>query len=165
MVMTSLFTAPTSAPLDVSVDDVNDCSLTLQWTTPATVGESGLNGYAVEYCKDGSKSVLCSCTCPQSVRGQTDSLLGVGRIRQASVQRLSLTVSLDTTFRSALLLRWYACHLECHHVGSYCTPYGQVVCEIVCRQVINHLTCPHRGVFSILEMRNEHMSKFTPLFS
>ncbi|XP_037540062.1 myosin binding protein Ha [Nematolebias whitei] len=46
--------APTSAPLDVSVDDVNDCSLTIQWTTPATVGESGLNGYAVEYCKDGA---------------------------------------------------------------------------------------------------------------
>lgn len=61
MVMTSLFAAPTSAPLDVSVDDVNDCSLTIQWTTPETVGESGLNGYAVEYCKDGSKSVCVCC--------------------------------------------------------------------------------------------------------
>lgn len=55
--MTSLFTAPTSAPLDVSVDDVNDCSLTIKWTTPETVGASGLNGYTVEYCKDGGKCV------------------------------------------------------------------------------------------------------------
>ncbi|XP_019951627.1 myosin binding protein Ha isoform X3 [Paralichthys olivaceus] len=45
---------PTSAPLDVSVDDVNDSSLTIQWRTPETVGDSGLDGYTIEYCKDGT---------------------------------------------------------------------------------------------------------------
>ncbi|KAF6719678.1 Myosin-binding protein H [Oryzias melastigma] len=45
---------PTSAPLDVSVHDVNDSSLTIKWQTPETIGDSGLNGYTVEYCKDGS---------------------------------------------------------------------------------------------------------------
>ncbi|XP_077464566.1 myosin binding protein Ha [Stigmatopora argus] len=45
---------PTSAPLDVAVEDVNDISLTVKWKTPEIVGESGLHGYTVEYCKDGS---------------------------------------------------------------------------------------------------------------
>lgn len=45
---------PTSAPLDVSVEDVNDSSLTINWKTPETIGDSGLDGYTVEYCKDGT---------------------------------------------------------------------------------------------------------------
>ncbi|XP_077409431.1 myosin binding protein Ha isoform X1 [Vanacampus margaritifer] len=45
---------PTSAPLEISVEDVNDASLTVKWKTPETIGESGLDGYAVEYCKDGT---------------------------------------------------------------------------------------------------------------
>ncbi|XP_040007931.1 myosin binding protein Ha isoform X2 [Xiphias gladius] len=45
---------PTSAPLDLSVDDVNDSSLTIKWKTPETIGDSGLDGYTVEYCKDGT---------------------------------------------------------------------------------------------------------------
>ncbi|XP_026188141.1 myosin binding protein Ha isoform X2 [Mastacembelus armatus] len=45
---------PTSAPLDVSVDDVNDSSLTIKWQTPESIGDSGLDGYTIEYCKDGT---------------------------------------------------------------------------------------------------------------
>ncbi|KAK9515302.1 hypothetical protein VZT92_025956 [Zoarces viviparus] len=45
---------PTSAPLDVSVDDVTDSSLTIKWNTPETIGDSGLDGYTIEYCKDGT---------------------------------------------------------------------------------------------------------------
>ncbi|XP_054464666.1 myosin binding protein Ha [Anoplopoma fimbria] len=45
---------PTSAPLDVSVDDVDDSSLTIKWNPPETIGDSGLDGYAIEYCKDGT---------------------------------------------------------------------------------------------------------------
>ncbi|XP_040050426.2 myosin binding protein Ha [Gasterosteus aculeatus] len=45
---------PTSAPLDVSVEDVNDSSLTVKWKTPETIGDSGLDGYLVEYRKDGT---------------------------------------------------------------------------------------------------------------
>lgn len=45
---------PTSAPLDVCVDDVNDNSLTISWNGPETIGDSGLDGYTVEYCKDGT---------------------------------------------------------------------------------------------------------------
>ncbi|XP_043967125.1 myosin binding protein Ha isoform X2 [Gambusia affinis] len=45
---------PSSAPLDVAVDDVNDTSLTIKWKTPENVGGSGLSGYTVEYRKDGT---------------------------------------------------------------------------------------------------------------
>ncbi|XP_060912686.1 myosin binding protein Ha isoform X2 [Labrus mixtus] len=45
---------PTSAPLDVSVEDVNESSLTIKWKTPETIGNSGLDGFTIEYCKDGT---------------------------------------------------------------------------------------------------------------
>lgn len=45
---------PTSAPLDLFVEDVNDSSLTINWRTPETIGDSGLEGYLIEYCKDGT---------------------------------------------------------------------------------------------------------------
>uniref|UniRef100_UPI003AB0B3B8 myosin binding protein Ha n=1 Tax=Centroberyx gerrardi TaxID=166262 RepID=UPI003AB0B3B8 len=45
---------PTSAPLNVSVDDVNESSLTIKWRPPETIGDSGLDGYTIEYCKDGT---------------------------------------------------------------------------------------------------------------
>ncbi|CAL8366995.1 unnamed protein product [Lota lota] len=45
---------PTSAPLSIAVEDVNDTTLTVKWRPPETIGDSGLDGYTVEYCKDGS---------------------------------------------------------------------------------------------------------------
>uniref|UniRef100_A0A671NPC0 Myosin binding protein Ha n=1 Tax=Sinocyclocheilus anshuiensis TaxID=1608454 RepID=A0A671NPC0_9TELE len=44
---------PTSAPQNLSVDDVNDTSVTLKWRSPENIG-SGLDGYTVEYCKEES---------------------------------------------------------------------------------------------------------------
>lgn len=57
----SCCTVPSSAPLDVAVDDVNDTSLTIKWKTPENVGSSGLSGYTVEYRKDGSKCIKSVC--------------------------------------------------------------------------------------------------------
>ncbi|KAK5923719.1 hypothetical protein CgunFtcFv8_000664 [Champsocephalus gunnari] len=45
---------PTSAPLNVSVEDVNETNLTIKWNEPQTIGDSGLDGYTIEYCKDGT---------------------------------------------------------------------------------------------------------------
>ncbi|XP_030633608.1 myosin binding protein Hb [Chanos chanos] len=45
---------PTSEPLELTVDDVNDTSVTITWRPPATIGNSGLDGYTVEICKDGT---------------------------------------------------------------------------------------------------------------
>uniref|UniRef100_A0A8C4RMZ1 Myosin-binding protein H n=1 Tax=Erpetoichthys calabaricus TaxID=27687 RepID=A0A8C4RMZ1_ERPCA len=42
-------------PVSVSVEDVNDTSLTIKWRPPETVGPSGVDGYIVEYCKDGTQ--------------------------------------------------------------------------------------------------------------
>ncbi|XP_029911463.1 myosin binding protein Ha [Myripristis murdjan] len=45
---------PTSAPLSLSIDDVNESSLTIKWRTPETIGDSGLDGYTIEYRKEGT---------------------------------------------------------------------------------------------------------------
>lgn len=47
---------PTSAPLDLFIEDKNDTSVTIIWSQPEVVGDSGLDGYTIEICKDGSKS-------------------------------------------------------------------------------------------------------------
>ncbi|XP_061113013.1 myosin-binding protein H-like isoform X4 [Conger conger] len=43
---------PTSEPLKLTLEDVNDSSVTIKWRPPETIGNSGLDGYTVEYCKD-----------------------------------------------------------------------------------------------------------------
>ncbi|XP_013887696.1 myosin binding protein Hb isoform X1 [Austrofundulus limnaeus] len=45
---------PTSAPVDLFVEDKNDNSVTIIWSEPANVGASGLDGYTIEVCKDGT---------------------------------------------------------------------------------------------------------------
>lgn len=143
--MFELPSVPTSAPLNVSVDDVNDSSLTIKWKTPETIGDSGLDGYTIEYCKDGSKSLecvcVCGCTCPHSgVRGQIQSSLVSGRIRQTACQWLSpyllrpllaLPICLDDSTPSEIS-QWQPSS----------APWEWVV--NLCQWAINHLT---RDVF------------------
>lgn len=49
---------PTSAPLDLFVEDKNDTSVTIIWSAPEVIGPSGLDGYIIEVCKEGSKFCL-----------------------------------------------------------------------------------------------------------
>ncbi|XP_051270437.1 myosin binding protein Hb isoform X1 [Dicentrarchus labrax] len=46
---------PTSAPLDLFVEDKNDTSVSIIWSQPEIVGHSGLDGYTIEVCKDGTE--------------------------------------------------------------------------------------------------------------
>ncbi|XP_023271943.1 myosin-binding protein H-like isoform X2 [Seriola lalandi dorsalis] len=46
---------PTSAPLDMFIEDKNDTSVTIIWSQPETIGLSGLDGYTIEVCKDGTE--------------------------------------------------------------------------------------------------------------
>ncbi|XP_068567857.1 myosin binding protein Hb [Cebidichthys violaceus] len=46
---------PTSAPVDLFVEDKNDTSVTIIWSQPEVVGPSGLDGYTIEVCKDGTE--------------------------------------------------------------------------------------------------------------
>ncbi|CAJ0916883.1 unnamed protein product [Ranitomeya imitator] len=48
------FLAPTSEPTVLTVEDVSDTSITLKWRPPERIGAGGLDGYIVEYCKEGS---------------------------------------------------------------------------------------------------------------
>ncbi|XP_019722796.1 myosin-binding protein C, cardiac-type isoform X2 [Hippocampus comes] len=46
--------APTSEPIGLCVDDISDTSITLKWKAPERIGSADLEGYGVEYCKEGS---------------------------------------------------------------------------------------------------------------
>uniref|UniRef100_A0A8C1IIL1 Myosin-binding protein C, fast-type n=1 Tax=Cyprinus carpio TaxID=7962 RepID=A0A8C1IIL1_CYPCA len=55
--------APTSEPTKLIVDDVTDTTCSLKWLAPERIGAGGLDGYIIEFCKEGGASfagiVLC----------------------------------------------------------------------------------------------------------
>ncbi|KAM7424245.1 hypothetical protein PAMA_000540 [Pampus argenteus] len=46
--------APTSEPIGLCVDDISDTSISLKWRAPERIGSAELEGYGVEYCKEGT---------------------------------------------------------------------------------------------------------------
>uniref|UniRef100_A0A665WYC7 Myosin-binding protein C, cardiac-type n=1 Tax=Echeneis naucrates TaxID=173247 RepID=A0A665WYC7_ECHNA len=46
--------APTSEPVGLCVEDISDTSISLKWRPPERVGSAELEGYVVEYCKEGT---------------------------------------------------------------------------------------------------------------
>jgi len=46
---------PTSAPVELFVEDKNDTSVSIIWSQPETIGPDGLDGYTIETCKDGTE--------------------------------------------------------------------------------------------------------------
>uniref|UniRef100_A0A8C3RYX1 Myosin binding protein C3 n=1 Tax=Chelydra serpentina TaxID=8475 RepID=A0A8C3RYX1_CHESE len=46
--------APPSEPTHFTVEDISDSTVTLKWRPPERIGAGGLDGYNVEYCKEGS---------------------------------------------------------------------------------------------------------------
>ncbi|KAM8823903.1 myosin binding protein Ca [Synchiropus picturatus] len=45
--------APTSEPVRLTVDDVTDTTCALKWRPPEKIGAGGIDGYIIEYCKEG----------------------------------------------------------------------------------------------------------------
>ncbi|XP_055280040.1 myosin-binding protein C, cardiac-type isoform X2 [Moschus berezovskii] len=45
---------PPSEPTHLAVEDVSDTTVSLKWRPPERVGAGGLDGYSVEYCREGS---------------------------------------------------------------------------------------------------------------
>ncbi|KAM9715560.1 myosin-binding protein C, fast-type-like isoform 5-T5 [Menidia menidia] len=45
--------APTSEPMRLTVNDVTDSTCSLRWLAPEKIGAGGLDGYVIEYCKEG----------------------------------------------------------------------------------------------------------------
>lgn len=52
------FLAPTSEPTKLTVEDVSDTTCSLKWLAPEKIGAGGLDGYVIEYCKEGGKHNL-----------------------------------------------------------------------------------------------------------
>ncbi len=48
-----LYPAPTSEPTRLTVHDVTDSTCSLKWLAPEKIGAGGLDGYVIEYCKEG----------------------------------------------------------------------------------------------------------------
>ncbi|XP_049336523.1 myosin binding protein Cb isoform X2 [Astyanax mexicanus] len=45
--------APTSEPTKLTVEDVTDTTCSLKWLAPERIGAGGLDGYVIEFCKEG----------------------------------------------------------------------------------------------------------------
>ncbi|XP_036436741.1 myosin binding protein Cb isoform X2 [Colossoma macropomum] len=45
--------APTSEPTKLMVEDVTDTTCSLKWLAPEKIGAGGLDGYVIEFCKEG----------------------------------------------------------------------------------------------------------------
>lgn len=49
--------APTSEPTRLTVHDVTDSTCSLRWLAPEKIGAGGLDGYVIEYCKEGGTDI------------------------------------------------------------------------------------------------------------
>lgn len=43
----------------LTVHDVTDSTCSLKWLTPEKIGAGGLDGYVIEYCKEGGERADC----------------------------------------------------------------------------------------------------------
>nr|XP_020488153.1 myosin-binding protein C, cardiac-type [Labrus bergylta] len=65
--------APTSEPIGLCVEDISDTSISLKWRPPERIGSSELEGYGVEYCKEGTDEWI------PAIQGLTDRTVMVVR--------------------------------------------------------------------------------------
>uniref|UniRef100_A0A674HCB9 Myosin binding protein C, fast type n=1 Tax=Taeniopygia guttata TaxID=59729 RepID=A0A674HCB9_TAEGU len=66
--------APTSEPTHLALEDVTDTTATLKWRPPERVGAGGIDGYLVEWCREGDSTWTPANTelverCGLTVRG------------------------------------------------------------------------------------------------
>ncbi|XP_069011837.1 myosin binding protein Cb isoform X2 [Embiotoca jacksoni] len=54
--------APTSEPMRLTVHDVTDSTCSLKWLAPERIGAGGLDGYLIEYCKEGDTEWVAANT-------------------------------------------------------------------------------------------------------
>uniref|UniRef100_A0A670IFU5 Myosin binding protein C3 n=1 Tax=Podarcis muralis TaxID=64176 RepID=A0A670IFU5_PODMU len=54
--------APPSEPTHFTVEDICDTSVTLKWRPPERIGAGGLDGYNIEYCKEGLSDLAFAAT-------------------------------------------------------------------------------------------------------
>uniref|UniRef100_A0A6I8PZC3 Myosin-binding protein H n=1 Tax=Xenopus tropicalis TaxID=8364 RepID=A0A6I8PZC3_XENTR len=86
--------APTSEPLHMTVEDVTDTTCTLKWRPPDRIGAGGIDGYLIEYCREGSDEWIPSNKEPVERCGFTVKDLPTGekvsfRVRAVNIAGLS----------------------------------------------------------------------------
>ncbi|XP_053218731.1 myosin-binding protein C, fast-type isoform X1 [Podarcis raffonei] len=54
--------APTSEPLHLTLEDVTDTTATLKWRAPDRIGAGGIDGYLIEWCKEGTDEWVAANT-------------------------------------------------------------------------------------------------------
>ncbi|TNN80550.1 Myosin-binding protein C, cardiac-type [Liparis tanakae] len=64
--------APTSQPIGLCLDDVSDTSISLKWRPPERIGTAELEGYGVEYCKEGTDEWIPA---PQGLTDRTSMVI------------------------------------------------------------------------------------------
>ncbi|XP_063076882.1 myosin-binding protein C, fast-type-like [Engraulis encrasicolus] len=62
--------APTSEPTRLTVADTTDTTVSLRWLAPEKIGAGGLDGYIIEYCKDGATDGEWTVANPEPVDKQ-----------------------------------------------------------------------------------------------
>ncbi|CAK6964216.1 myosin binding protein Cb [Scomber scombrus] len=70
--------APTSEPTRLTVSDVTDSTCSLKWLAPEKIGAGGLDGYIIEYCKDGDTEWVVANKDPCERQGYVVRGLPVG---------------------------------------------------------------------------------------
>ena len=56
--------APTSEPTHVVLEDVTDTTATIKWRPPERIGAGGVDGYLVEWCREGCECPIATHSCP-----------------------------------------------------------------------------------------------------
>lgn len=81
MIISGLFSlspsAPTSEPIRLTVHDVTDSTCTLKWLAPEKIGAGGMDGYVIEYCKEGGDETNPSILREQDLNPSNCNLLHV----------------------------------------------------------------------------------------
>ncbi|KAL0984374.1 hypothetical protein UPYG_G00140600 [Umbra pygmaea] len=70
--------APTSEPIGLKVHDVTDTTCCLKWMAPEKIGAGGLDGYIIEYCKEGGTEWVVANEEPVDRQSYTVRNLPVG---------------------------------------------------------------------------------------
>ncbi|XP_035386821.1 myosin binding protein Cb isoform X1 [Electrophorus electricus] len=70
--------APTSEPTKLTVEDMTDTTCTLKWLVPERIGAGGLDGYIIEFCKEGESEWQVANTDPVERQNYTVRNLPTG---------------------------------------------------------------------------------------
>ncbi|XP_039610092.1 myosin-binding protein C, cardiac-type isoform X1 [Polypterus senegalus] len=98
--------APPGEPMNLTVDDITDTTINLKWRPPEHIGAAGLDGYIVEYCKEGSNEWVLAFKDPVDKNSVTVRDLPTGEKLQFRVCAVNIAgPSAPVTLNQAVTVR------------------------------------------------------------